>query len=349
VYLHPEWSEAKTPPSAFISAGNRKYKNGLAIALPREANFDRARRATRQVMAIDRLIADKSRHGFDDQQIEELKERRGQAQSDLDGALREAYGQVLLPKGLSGQSVDFDTVDLSTTLAVGRQLHDRVRESLENYVFDTLQPSKLKAIAGLSERDVVPCEELVAGVYTHFEMPRLWSPGAIAAAVAKGVSDGLFGYCVDVEFDGDVARVKDPSLVRFRDAVSSEEIDLGPGAALLSPELAGSFIGSDEPEPTEAEPEVLERETVVGGEGPSNIVQVTINATEDDLHTINTALAGLRRITTPGQMRIKIEAEARSDDGEIDRIAFQNNVRQHLEDDEDVEFEESWTSRPDSQ
>lgn len=343
VYLHPEWSEAKTPVGAFVSAGNRKYKNGIAVALPREASFDRARRATRQVMAIDRLIADKSRHGFDDQQIEELKERRSQAQSDLDGALREAYGQVLLPNGLSGQSVDFDTVDLSTTLAVGRQLHDRVREALENYVFDTLQPSKLKAIARLSERDAVPCEELVAGVYTHFEMPRLWSPEAIAVAVAKGVSDGLFGYCVDVELDGDAPRVKDPSLVRFRQAVPSEEIDLGPGAALLSPEFAGSLIEGEESEPPEAEPEEPERETVVSGEGAPNTVRVTINATEDDLHTINTALAGLRRITTPGQMRIRIEVEARSDDGEIDQIAFQNNVRQHLEDDEDVEFQENWT------
>jgi hypothetical protein len=289
------------------------------------------------------LIADKSRHGFDGQQIEELKERRSQAQSDLDGALREAYGQVLLAKGLSGQSVDFDTVDLSTTLAVGRQLHDRVREALENYVFDTLQPSKLKAMARLAERDAAPCEELVAGVYTHFEMPRLWSPDAIKVAVAKGVSDGLFGYCVDVALDGDAPQVNDPTLVRFREMVAPEEIDLGPGAALLSPGFAGLFIATEEPEPSEAAPEESEREATVGGAEAPNIVWVTIKATEDDLHTINTALAGLRRITTPGRMRIKIEVEARSDDGQIDKIAFQNNVRQHLEDDEDVEFEENWT------
>lgn len=348
-YLHPEWSEATIPVSAFVSAGNRKYKNGLAIALPREASFDRARRATRQVIAIDRLIADKSRHGFDGQQIEELKERRAQAQSDLEGALREAYGQVLLPKGLRGQSVEFESIDLSTTLAVGRQLHDRVREALANYVFDTLQPSKLKAIANLPEREAAPCEELVANVYTHFEMPRLWSPGAIKAALAKGVSDGLFGYCVDVEFGGGPPRVKDPSLVRFRDEVSADEIDLGPGAALMSPGFAGSFIEADEepapsagatPRPAEPESDV----TVPADGNASEAVRVMISATEDDLHTINTALAGLRRITTPGQMRIKVEVEARSADGAIDRIAFQNNVRQHLEDDQDVEFEENWSS-----
>jgi hypothetical protein len=350
VYLHPEWSEAKIPASAFIGAGNRKYKNGLAIALPREASFDRARRATRQLMAIDRLIGDKSRHGFDDQQIEELKERRAQAQSDLDGALRETYGQVLLPKGLNGQSVDFEVVDLSTTLAVGHQLHDRVRAALENYVFDTLQPSKLKAVAKLSERDAVPCEELVAGVYTHFEMPRLWSPQAIEAAVATGVSDGLFGYCVDVEFDGGSPRINDPSLVRFRDMSSSEEFDLGPGAALLSPEFAASFIESEEPEPSAEEPpgsKDSKSVAVDGDKGAPTKVRVTINATEDDLHTINTALAGLRRITTPGKMRIMVEAEAQSSEGAIDPISFQNNVRQHLEDDEDVQFSEDWgTSAP---
>jgi Protein of unknown function (DUF499) len=347
IYLHPEWSEAKTPTDAFIGAGNRKYKNGLAIALPREASFDRARRATRQVMAIDRLISDKSRHGFEGGQIEELKERRDQAQNDRDGALREAYERVLLPRGLTGQSVDFDTVDLSTTLAVGRQLHDRVHEALENYVFESLQPSKLKALARLSERDAVPCEEIVAGVYTHFEMPRLWSPHAIATAVAKGVSDGLFGYCVDVDLDGDAPRVNDRSLIRFRQAVQAEEIDLGPGAALLSPEFAASLTETEEPEPP-AEPEESEPEATVGGDGAPSVVWVTIKATEDDLHTINTALAGLRRITTPGQMRIKVEVEARSDEGEIDQIGFQNNVRQHLEDDEDVEFEESWARAVDS-
>ena len=78
------------------------------------------------------------------------------------------------------------------------------------------------------------------------------------------------------------------------------------------------------------------------GEALPSAVKVTINATEDDLHTINTALAGLRRITTPGRMRIRVEAEAQSIDGPIDKIKFQNSVRQHLEEDEDVEFEENW-------
>lgn len=344
VYLHPEWSEARTPADAFVSAGNRKYKNGLAIALPREVSFDRARRATRQLMAIDRLIADKSRHGFNEEQVDELKERRGQADSDLDGALREAYDRVLLPKGLSGQAVDFDTVDLSTTLAVGRQLHDRVHEALENYVFGSLQPSKLKALARLAERTAAPCEDLVAGVYTHFEMPRLWSPAAIAGAIAKGVSDGLFGYCVAVELDGEEPRVKDRSLVRFRRAVSPEEIDLGPGAALLSPEFAASLTETEEPPPVEAEPEESEATVQPAGEDAHNVVSLTISATEDDLHTINTALAGLRRITTPGQMRIKIEVDARSGGTAIDEIAFQNNVRQHLEEDPDVEFHERWAA-----
>lgn len=343
VYLHPEWSEAKTPADTFVAAGNRKYKNGLAIALPREANFDRARRACRQVMAIDRLIGDKSRHGFNEEQIDELKERRSQADSDLGGALREAYDRVLLPTGLSGQAVDFDSVDLSTTLAVGRQLHDRVREALSNHVFDSLQPSKLKALAQLSERAATPCEELVAGIYTHFDMPRLWSPAAIAAAVAKGVSDGLFGYCVDVDLSGEKPYVKDPSLVRFRRAVDATEIDLGPGAALLSPDLVASLTEVSEPEPGEEPEPMPEPPTPPAPEDEEPAaVALTIEATEDDLHTINTALVGLRRITTPGQMRIKIEVEARSDDGPVDKIAFQNNVRQHLEEDPDVTFRESW-------
>jgi hypothetical protein len=71
-----------------------------------------------------------------------------------------------------------------------------------------------------------------------------------------------------------------------------------------------------------------EPETIVDGKRAPSVVWVTIKATEDDLHTINTALVALRRITNPEQRRIKVEIETRSDDGEIDQIAFQNNVRQ---------------------
>lgn len=71
-------------------------------------------------------------------------------------------------------------------------------------------------------------------------------------------------------------------------------------------------------------------------------MSLTITATEDDLHTINLALVGLRDVASPGTMRISIKVEAAKSDGPIDGTQFQNRVRQHLEEDPDVGFQEDW-------
>jgi hypothetical protein len=73
----------------------------------------------------------------------------------------------------------------------------------------------------------------------------------------------------------------------------------------------------------------------------SNALSLTIRATEDDLHTLQLALVGLREIVRPGTLRIALTVEAERD-GEIDRAQYQNRVRQHLEEDPDVTFEERW-------
>lgn len=348
-YLHPDWSEATVPPDEFLR-GNRIYKNGLALALPKASAFDRARRSARQVMAVDSLVADKTRHGFTEEQLSELGERRAQSQSDLDGALRESYERLLLPTAVQGQSVTFETVDLSTTLSIGRQLHDRVHEALANHVFETLTPSKLRSMAGLEGQQTVSCAKLVDDIYTHLSPTRLWSPDAIAQAVASGVADGLFGYCVEVDL-ADEPAVRDRSLIRFRRPTGADEIDLTGDAALLSPGFVSSLVDETEPAEPDAPTAGSDQSApepggadVEPGEEPTGkrAVRLTIQATHDDLHTLNTALGGLRRIISPGTMKIDLRVEARTEEGEIGEIDFQNNVRQHLEEDPDVSFGEDW-------
>jgi hypothetical protein len=69
-----------------------------------------------------------------------------------------------------------------------------------------------------------------------------------------------------------------------------------------------------------------------------NALSLTIRATEDDLHTLQLALVGLREIVRPGTLRIALTVQAERD-GEIDRAQYQNRVRQHLEEDPDMTFE----------
>ena len=196
--------------------------------------------------------------------------------------------------------------------------------------------------------------------FTFFELTKLWSLAPLREAIAEGVREGLFAYAVGISGEGAELRIADPALIKERVSLPPDEVDLGPGAALLSPETAAKLrptpplVGRDEgsgsaegPEAGETLPErhsspVKSAVTTPIGEDGASRVRLDISATEDDLLTIQKALGGLRDIVKPGVMRITLAVEAERPDGLIDPIQFQNRVRQHLEEDQDVSFGESW-------
>lgn len=348
VYLHPEW-EGTTPDLAeFITAGQRRYKNALALAVPSTTAFDRARHSARTSLAVSRLIAAKSRHQFTDEQLDELTERKTIADRELAATVADSYERLVLPKSVSGDQVAFDEVNLATVLGGGRGLHDRVKDGLGNHVFETLTASRLRTMSRVAEDRVAACDGLVDSVYSYLGLPRLWEPlGPLSQAIASGVEKGLFGYCASVDTAaGAEPSVSDPSLVRFKQALRIDEIDLGPGAALLSPELVAKLAPSEETPAAETQSDGEEDDSGVEGHTPEQAeqdgrVKLSIRATEDDLLTLQRALSGLRGLTD--SMRIAVEVEARSTAG-IDKVRFQNAVRQHLEEDPDVTHEERWDS-----
>jgi hypothetical protein len=173
---------------------------------------------------------------------------------------------------------------------------------------------------------------------------------ALRAAIAKGVSEGLFAYATGASGEGTDVRVEDPALIQLRSAPPASEIDLGAGAALLTVERAKALMPAPpEPEPVGTGPEPPPSPSGVCDPTPppppvsgSNALSLTIRATEDDLHTLQLALVGLREIVRPGTtLRIAVTVQAERD-GEIDRAQYQNRVLQHLEEDPDVSCEERW-------
>jgi hypothetical protein len=347
VYLPLDWSEAKQAPEEFLMAGQRQFKNGLALVLPKAAAFDEARAAARVALAVERLISDKSRHGFSEEQVEELGERRQQATNELAGALGDAYERVLIPQALKDGRVEFQSIDLGTVLGVGRSVHARVREALSNHVFDKLTPARLSALCRLTEVGSVGCEALLERFFSFFEMPKLWGREPLRGAIASGVEKGLFAYGVGISGEGAEVTVTDPSLVRFGAPLAVDEVDVGPGTALLSPAVA-ERIRPDEGRAAAPEGEAVEEAGDAGGEKqPSPVpsggfrrVQLTIQATKDDLFTINKAMSQLRdMLGDAGEMSIEVRVQATSDGEPLDPIRLQNMVLQHLEEDEDVSFD----------
>jgi hypothetical protein len=147
--------------------------------------------------------------------------------------------------------------------------------------------------------------------------------------------------------------ISDPSLVRRHTSLAPDEVDLGPGAVLLSIAEAERLArveepervpgGNDEAERTRGD-EATEKPPLEGRpeERSQCRVSLRINATEDDLHTLQRALTGLRDVVKPGPMRIEVTVSAEHPEAPIDSIQFQNRVRQHLEEDPDVSFSEDW-------
>ena len=358
-YLRPDWTPGHQALAELVrQCGDapRRHKNGLALVEPDGQVFDQARQAARTKLAIEALLSRSSRHNFSPEQTEELRDRAKAADRRLASLMGQAYGRVAVPVGTDPESgIRFETIDLGTILGGGRGLHERVREALSHQVFDRLTPARLAAVAHLGERGFAWCDDLAAHFFTFFELTKLWSLDPLRGAIAEGVEKGLFAYAVDVSAEEAELRVGDPSLIRSRQALMADEIDLGPGSALLGntvadrlltsvsgPEGAQTMRATDDGarEPVSPPPD----EPVAPPQaGNRRGVHLTIDATEDDLLTLQKALAGLRDVTSPGKMRISlsVEASAAGEDS-IDPIQFQNRVRQHLEEDEDVRFEERW-------
>jgi hypothetical protein len=363
-YLAPDWDERQQPLEQLVAScgeAPRRFKNALALAVPDRSTFDAARQAARATMAVESLLSRTSRHNFSPEQTGELKERATAANQKLTSLVGHAYERVVVPVGSSGDAgVSLDEVSLGTVLTAGRQLHERVRDALGHQVFDRLTPARLAAVAKLNEQGAAYCEKLADDFFAYFELTKLWSVDPLREAIAEGVSSGLFAYSVGVSGEPGAAEVADPSLVRLRAHLSADEVDLGPGAALLSPAIAESLTpGAEGAEVTgggeDSGPAAgTTGETPIGHEGGAadvgggvadgarRRVSLAIKGTEDDLHTLQRALTGLRDLVKPGPMRIELNVTAEDPEDAIDAVQFQNRVRQHLEEDEDVSFEERW-------
>ena len=360
VYLPADWSTAQAALSRYVlesAHGPRVARNALAFVEPAPGRFDDARAAARRALAVEALLSQGRRIGLSAEQKDELGERLRTSEQELRSALGQAYTRVQVPLGLADDgTVRFATRDLGTILAGGRALHERVREALQTYVADELFPTKISALADLGdEREWRWASEVAHALPRFFEAPKVWTPAALSAGVAKAVAQGALGYVAGAqEHDGELV-VASPSSVRLREELDPGGVGLGEGCALLRVGLAERLRtppADRGPTPAGVGPDPLVVQHDNRGQDPIPIapgsdatgLSLTITATEDDLFTLSQALNKLRGLLGEGgTMRLQLDVQSSTSGEPIDRLRARNTVVEPLEEDDDVTLQWRWT------
>ena len=356
-YLHPDWSEDRDPLPIFVEqAGKgspRRYRNGLALVLPDKGQFDLARHAVRLRLAAESLLAQSRKYNFSIEQIEELREKSGNARRDGSAAIGAAYSTVTIPtRSRTGDTpYVLEPSDLRTMLAAGRSLHERVVDALGQRVFGSVTTAKIVALAGLGrERKAVACADLVDWFYSYYEFTKLWDERAIASAIASAVKLGELGYVVGLLRESEAISPRDARRVRLGERLTPDEVDLSDDAAILWHEYALECLESTRepipsnsesdqpatPQPRPASPSTAAspQTTAPTGESPSTgspsdvvrVADIEAMIERSGLFNLRRALSWLS--DQPGTVDIKISVHA---EGEFDRVAFRNGVIEPLE------------------
>jgi hypothetical protein len=332
----------------------REYRNALAFTVPSKQSADRLRVAARTLLAIESLIRQKTKFQFSEEQIEELKERRRNTGTDLDGNIRRLYEKVLLPvRERDGQEAyKLEVIDLRAQLSASQDIHGRILEALRNWVFDTVTPSKLLSLTHLGEVkddtgksiDYIPCDRLMTWFFSYLDFPKLLSVNALRRCIAKGVKDGRFGYVGVARLNEQGAiEVDKPRNVYFEQDIDPEEIDFSQGAYLLSADLASQLktkvpaisstepTGVKEPEP-QPTGEVPPTPVPTGKEvSPGQKARHYRLSMETDKAQAFQAFRVLQALSDKcSKMKLNIEVDAEAKD-EFDPVWLRNAIEEPLD------------------
>lgn len=239
----------------------RKYRNGLALAIPATDQAESLRREVRYFIAVDRVGKATKKHNLTKEQGDELRERRATHASAAESAFAKLYSEVWLPKQEQG-TIAFEKIavggrPLQTTVNAKHQamIFERNMELLTQVqprIFSSLNPVKMVELFRLGEppapsgngtakageqpaRMGIRCGDIVSGFYSFLGFTRLISADVVRSAIARGVHEGTFGYfsgSIPVLEEGGTYRVAH-NKVRVDTAVAADEIDLESGFVML--------------------------------------------------------------------------------------------------------------------
>jgi hypothetical protein len=186
------------------------------------------------------------------------------------------------------------------------------------------------------DRQYVACDELVQWFFNYFDFPKLFTTDPIRIAIGKGTADA-FGYVPAAELVDGELRPRNANSVWFGSPITHGEIELGPGAFIVAPELAKE--SQPTPESSEGGGEQARGggqpppgpEPVPGPESTEQPTHVRVRTTAGSAEQLFRLMPGLQNLADRSKrivVRLDVDAEA-SD--EYDRAWFRNAVEEHLD------------------
>ncbi|MBN2291556.1 MAG: DUF499 domain-containing protein, partial [Pirellulales bacterium] len=322
----------------------RQYRNGVALAVPDKKPIESLRRAVRYLMAVDRVEAKKKQHILSKDQEDQLKERRRTEEAAIETAFRQIYLSVWLPRAGTGGLLDLEKIEVGGRPLQATGVHERVMELLTSVgtpkIHGTLHPRKIVERVKLGEslaegeppRLGISTKDVRDAFFGFLEPPRINSDVVLRKSVARGVSEGMFGYCsgkpslgVDNMFEVAVSKVA------FNRLMTDDEVDLDNGFLMMpaavpmpspptgSGEISGGvkFPVTGEGRSTGGElPTMGTRPETIGSGGTTPTgrtnIQITFPASRDDVFKSFQAIANLADKSDGGKIKITINGQATS-------------------------------------
>ena len=230
----------------------RRYRNGLALAIPDRRMVEAARNAVRLILTLELVQSQSTQRQLSPQQEAELAERKRNAENELKGAISQLYPVVYTPQNSEqvGQTYVLDALTVQS-YSSAPQLHTRIKEALRNRViWDSVQPSKIAAQVQLNE--LQPLEQqyyavtaLVSCFFSYYSFAHIWDEKVVRQAIVVGIKNRTFAYAANarkdeqgnLHFGGPVA-----TSIQLGKDVPAHEIDMGEGAFLLSTAYATKLL-----------------------------------------------------------------------------------------------------------
>ncbi len=328
----------------------RIYKNGLALAIPATDQTESLRREVRYFIAVDRVGKAGKKHQLTKEQTDELRERKATHASAAESAFVKLYPEVWLPKldqgAITVEKIAVGGRPLTTTVSEKHfaMIFERSMELLtvvQSRVFTKLNPVKIVELFKLGEgqppRLGIRCADVVSGFYSFLGYTRLTSKEVVQKAIARGVQEGVFGYCagavpaLDAAGKYQVARNK----VRLDVSVADDEVDLESGFLMLPQAIPAEAVPPPGPGPGPVPsgptpPPGVTPQPEAGSQSPlpapaDKVVQLSFTANRDQLYNAWSAVANLAEMA--GKVEVSIRAE--SEKG-FDKSKLQNGVLEPL-------------------